>query len=112
MAKTKEYSIVNWVVETNREGGYLSGRIRKILPNVDVHGQWNSGNKMDRIIMQAGFLNRYLYVPENPTNEMHLFLDQCYRLMKTSTKKDDAPDSLSLCSAHLEKFYRIFNEEN
>ena len=108
-AKTKENK---WVIETNHAGNYFSGRIRTLLPDIDVFGQWSSTNKMGRILMNAGFLNKYLYVPENPTNEMFYFLDQCYRLMKTSTKKDDAPDSLSLCSAHLEKFYRIFNEEN
>lgn len=110
VTKTKENNIIKWVVETNREGGYLSGRIRKILPNVSVYGQWNTGNKIGRIISQAGFLSKYLYVPENPSGEMIAFLNQCYKLLKTSTKEDDAPDSLSIASAHLERHYGIFNE--
>ena len=108
-AKTKENNITKWVVETNHAGNYFANRLRLLMPDIEIFGQWSSTNKMSRIIASAGFLNRYLYVPDNPTGEMYLFLDQCYRLMKTSTKKDDAPDALSCGVAHLNKFYQIFD---
>lgn len=108
--KSKQHKVSKWVVETNHAGNYFSKRMRTLLPNCDIFGQWNNANKMSRIIMQAGFLSKYLYVPENPTGEMMYFLDQCYRLQKTSKDKDDAPDSLSILSDHLERHYGIFNE--
>lgn len=108
-AKTKEHNPIKWVVETNSMGGYLSGRLRTILPpEIVVYGQWNAANKMSRIINMAGFLSKYLYVPENPNEETRKFLDKCYRMLKTSKKEDDAPDSLSIGCAHLEQHYKIF----
>jgi hypothetical protein len=83
--------------------------MRVLLPTTSIFGQWSSTNKMNRILMQSGFLNNYLYVPENPTGEMMIFLNECYRLQKTSKDKDDAPDSLSCLSDHLERYYGIFN---
>lgn len=109
VSKTKQHKVRKWVVETNSAGNYFTGRLRKLLPGITVFGQWSSSNKMDRILSNAGFLNEYLYVPENPVGEMDKFLQQCYRLLKTSKDKDDAPDCLSLGSAHLEKHYRLFD---
>ncbi|MCP4987264.1 MAG: hypothetical protein GY928_14795 [Colwellia sp.] len=111
-AKTKENSVVKWVVETNHAGNYFSGRLRRILENTQVFGQWSSSNKMARIIANAGFLSKYLYVPENPSGEMLNFIDQCYRLLKVSKDKDDAPDSLSAGTAHLEKYYHLFRDSS
>jgi hypothetical protein len=108
--KTKQNNVIKWVIETNHAGNYFSGRVRKLLPDIEVFGQWSSTNKMGRILVSAGFLNKYLFVPKNPNHEMSLFLNECYKLLKTSTKKDDAPDSLSIGVAHLEKYYGIFNE--
>lgn len=109
-AKTAEHNVIKWVVETNHAGNYFSGRLRALLKNTDIFGQWSSTNKMARILMNSGFLSRYLFVPEEPSYEMQQFLNECYRLLKTSTKKDDAPDSLSIGSSHLEKHYGIFNQ--
>ena len=106
--KTKEHNVTLWVVETNHAGNYFSERLRRLIPNVTIFGQWSSTNKMDRIMMNAGLLSRYLYVPENVTGEMYNFLQECYRLLKTSKNKDDAPDSLSIGASHLNKFYRLW----
>jgi len=107
--KTEEHNVIKWVIETNHAGNYFSNRLRTLMPKIEIFGQWSSTNKMSRIINAAGFLNMYLYVPKNPNRETSLFLDECYRFTKTSTKKDDAPDVLSCGVAHLERFYEIFN---
>ena len=64
------------------------------------------------MLSYAGLISRYLYVPENPTDEMYSFLNQCYSLLKVSKDKDDAPDSLTIAFAHLERHYQIFDENN
>lgn len=97
------------VVETNSAGNYFSGRLRQLMPNVDVFGQWSSTNKISRILSYAGLVSRFLYVPEKLTYEMEQFLNQCYKMLKTSKKEDDAPDSLTIAFSHLEKHYQIFN---
>lgn len=107
--KSRQYKIVKCVIETNSAGNYFMGRMRKKNKNVNWFGQWSSGNKMSRILANAGLLSRYLYVPEKPTGEMYRFLQQCYRLQKTSKKEDDAPDSLTIGFSHLEKHYKIFD---
>lgn len=109
-AKTKDNNIIKWLIETNHAGNYFSGRLRRLMPNVEIFGQWSSTNKMSRIIANAGMLSRYLYVPENPSGEMIAFLNECYRLQKTSNKLDDAPDALSAGVAHLEKYYHLFKD--
>lgn len=110
VSKTKHNKVTKWLIETNHAGNYFSGRLRKLIPNCEIYGQWSSSNKMARILANSGLVNRYLYVPEKPTGEMVEFLNECYRLQKTSKNKDDAPDSLSAGFAHLEKHYWLFNE--
>lgn len=108
--KTKLNNVKKWVVETNSMGGYLSGRLRVLVPDVTIFGQWNAANKLSRIINMSGFISKYLYVPESPSHEMQVFLKYCYKFLLTSKKEDDAPDSLSIGAAHLEKFYHLFKE--
>lgn len=110
VSKSKTNNSILTVVETNHAGNYFSKRIRLLMPKMKVFGQWSSANKMARILAMAGFIDKYLYVPENPSPEMTKFLNECYRLQKTSKNKDDAPDSLAGMFAHLEKYYRIFDK--
>ena len=40
VAKTKEHNIKLWVVETNHAGNYFANRLRVLMPDIDVFGQW------------------------------------------------------------------------
>lgn len=96
------------IIETNNAGNYFKGRMKKKVRSLTIFGQWNSTNKIGRIRSMAGFISKYLYVPKNPSSEMLAFLEQCYRLEKTSKKEDDAPDSLAILFEHIEKYYKAF----
>jgi len=63
---------------------------------------------MDRIIGMAWLIKANFYFPENPNPTVAKFMKQVYRLMKTSKKDDDAPDSLSGAAFHLDDTYKLF----
>lgn len=106
--KVKEHKINKLVVESNSFGAYFGRRVRELLPELEVFGQFSKSNKMGRILANSGLIKLYFYFPENPKDDLQKFINQVTKLMKTSTKEDDAPDSLALLSAHLEKYYGRF----
>ncbi len=108
--KVKACGIKELVIETNSFGAYFKRRISELLPSLYIFGQPAKANKMGRILANAGLIKYYFYFPENPNPALQKFINQCTKLMKTSTKEDDAPDSLSGLSAYLEKFYNCFVE--
>lgn len=110
-SKVKEDDIRELVIETNSFGAYFSRRIRELIPNLNVFGQYAKANKMGRILANAGLVKFYFYFPENPNPTLQRFINQVCKLMKTSTKEDDAPDSLSGLAAYLEKYHGLFKNE-
>ena len=110
-SKVKEHSISKLVVESNSFGAYFSRRIRELIPSLEVFGQFAKSNKMGRILANAGLIKLYFYFPENPSPDLQRFINQVTKLMKTSTKEDDAPDSLAGLAAYLEKFMGLFKGE-
>ena len=110
IGKVKEHGIKNIVIETNSFGAYFKRRLIEQLPNIDIYGQNAKANKMGRILSYAGLIKLYLYVPETPNEATERFLKQVFKLKKTDTKEDDAPDSLAGLFAHLERFHQIFSE--
>jgi predicted phage terminase large subunit-like protein len=110
-SKVKEHKISKLVVESNSFGAYFGRRIRELIPNVEVFGQFAKTNKMGRILANAGLIKLYFYFPENPTPDLQRFITQVTKLMKTSTKEDDAPDSLAGLCAYLEKYMGLFKSE-
>jgi predicted phage terminase large subunit-like protein len=110
ISKTKEYKIRKIVVETNSAGAYFKRRLDVLLPGIEIYGQWSKTNKIARILSMAGIVKYYFRFPENPNPTTGRFMTQVYRLMKTSKKEDDAPDSLSAAAAHLESHYEMFKE--
>jgi len=84
-----------------------------LLPQVEIFGQPSKSNKMGRILANVGLIKLYFYFPENPNPTLRRFMNQVTKLMKTSTKEDDAADSLAALAAHLEKMYGLFRmDEN
>jgi predicted phage terminase large subunit-like protein len=110
-SKVKECNITELVIETNSFGAYFARRIREILSKLEVFGQFAKTNKMGRILANAGLIKLYFYFPENPNPTLQRFINQVCKLMKTSTKEDDAPDSLAGLAAYLEKYHGLFKEE-
>lgn len=108
--KVKTCHINNMVIETNNAGAYFSRRVRELIAPVEVFGQYAKANKMARIIANAGLIKLYFYFPENPNPTLERFITQVCKLMKTSTKEDDAPDSLAGLAAYLEKFHGLFKD--
>jgi phage terminase large subunit len=109
--KVKMCNINELIIETNSFGAYFSRRIRELIPGLYVFGQNAKANKMSRILANSGLIKYYFYFPENPTPTLQKFIDQVTKLMRTATKEDDAPDSLSGLCAYLDKFYNIFQGE-
>lgn len=109
--KVKECNINKLVIESNSFGAYFSRRIRELIPQIEVFGQYAKGNKMGRILANAGLIKLFFYFPENPNATLQRFIDQVTKLMKTSTKLDDAPDALTGLAAHLEKMYSLFKSD-
>jgi len=107
-SKVKECNINNLVIETNSFGAYFSRRIRELIPTIEVFGQFAKSNKIGRILAQSGIIKLYFYFPENPNPDLQRFINQVTKLMKTSDDNDDAPDSLAMLSAYLEKYYGLF----
>jgi len=110
-SKVKECHINNLVIETNSFGAYFSRRIRELIPDIEVFGQFAKTNKMGRILANAGLVKLFFYFPENPNPTLQRFMNQVCKLMKTSTKEDDAPDSLTGLAAYLEKYNGLFKGE-
>ena len=106
--KAKEHKISKIVIETNSFGAYFVRRLRELMPNVEIYGQNSSNNKMSRILNNSGLIKKNFYFPENLNENCGKFMDEVFRILKTSKKKDDAPDSLSGACAHLETHYRLF----
>ena len=109
-SKVKECGINTLVVESNSFGAYFSRRIRELIPTLEVFAQYSKSNKMGRILANAGLVKLFFYFPENPNPTLQRFMNQVYKLMKTSTKEDDAPDALTGLAAYLEKYHGLFRK--
>lgn len=110
--KITEHNIKKLAIETNREGASFIRRIRTMLQGVEVFGQYAKSNKreMVRILANAGLVKMYFYFPENPNPVLQAFMNQMYRLMKTSTKENDAADAVTGLAAYLERYHKLFKE--
>jgi len=96
------------VVETNSAGAFFKRTLEDNHPDTPFFGQWSKANKMARILSYAGIIKLYYRFPENPNPNVERFMKQVYRLLKTSKKEDDAPDSLAGSAMHLEAQYEMF----
>jgi hypothetical protein len=110
-SKVKECKTNTLVVESNSFGAYFIRRLRELLPELEIFGQFAKTNKMGRILANSGIIKLYFYFPENPNPTLQRFMNQVCKLMKTSNKEDDAPDSLAGLAAYLEKFHGLFKSD-
>jgi len=108
--KDKQHHFAKLVVETNSFGAYFKRRIIELIPHLEVYGQNARANKMVRILSYAGIIKLYFLFPENPNPTTEKFMNQVFKLLKTSKKDDDAPDVLAAAAAHLERHYNLFRE--
>ena len=109
--KVKEHRISELAIETNSFGAYFARRVRELIPGLEVFGQFAKAKKIARILANAGLIKLFFYFPEEPNPTLQRFMNQVCKLMKTSTKEDDAPDSLSGLSAYLEKYHGLFRND-
>jgi predicted phage terminase large subunit-like protein len=107
-AKIREHKIRKVVIETNNAGAYFVRRCRTLNRGVEFYGQWSKANKMSRINGMAWLIKSNFYFPEEPNPTVAKFMKQVYRLLKTSKKDDDAPDSLAGACFHLDDTYKLF----
>jgi predicted phage terminase large subunit-like protein len=97
IAKAAELDIDYIIVETNKEGTYFVNRLRKLL-SATVFGQFNSANKITRIMAQSGFIMEHFYFKKDVKigSDYHKFMNNLTTYLRTgNSKHDDAPDSLS-----------------
>jgi len=111
LSKIKEHKINNMYIETNSFGMWFKNHLlQEEIPGLTVFGAPAKGNKMGRILANAGVVKYYFYFPENPNPTLQKAIAQACKLMKTSTKEEDFPDALCSIAAYLEKFYNIFKD--
>lgn len=95
--RIKDLDLDYLVVETNKEGTYFINKLKREL-SVPIYGQFNSTNKITRIISQSGFISQHIYFKKDVKQgtETQKFMTNLTTYLRTGTSKhDDAPDSLS-----------------
>lgn len=108
-SKIKEHKPIGRIlIEVNGPGAFFRRTLQINHPEIDMFGQFSKSNKMARILSYSGIIKLYFLFPENPNPTVELFMNQVFRLLKTSKDRDDAPDSLALAAAHLEVHYDMF----
>ncbi len=109
--KIRTHKISEFYIETNSFGMWFKNHLlEENIIGLNVYGKNSTASKMSRILANAGLVKHYFYFPENPNPVLQKFIDQVCKLMKTSTKEDDAPDSLCAMAAYLDKFFNIFTD--
>lgn len=98
------------VVETNSAGAFFKRTLAEKHQDTEFFGQWSKANKMSRILSYAGIIKLYFMFPQDPNPDTERFMNQVFKLLKTSKKNDDAPDSLAGAAMHLEEHYDMFKD--
>ena len=97
IAKIQEHDLDYLVIETNKEGTYFVNNLKRQV-KVPIYGQFNSTNKITRILAQSGFIKEHLqFKKDTPLNSpYHKFMHNLTTYLRTGTSKhDDGPDSLA-----------------
>lgn len=109
-SKVKECHISEICIETNNAGAYFTRRMRELIPQIEIFGQYSKANKMARILANAGLVKYFFYFPVNPNPDLQRFMTQVTSLLKDSKDNDDAPDALTGLCAYLEHYHSLFKE--
>jgi predicted phage terminase large subunit-like protein len=107
--RIKDLDLDYLVVETNKEGTYFINKLKREL-SLPIYGQFNSTNKITRIISQSGFITQHIYFKKDVKQgtETQKFMTNLTTYLRTGTSKhDDAPDSLSGAIRSLRTMFSI-----
>ncbi len=105
ISKCNEHKLDYMIVETNKEGTLFMNNLRK-KTDVTIYGQFNSANKITRILAQSGYIKQMIYFPESLNNEYEKFMLQLKSFLRSgNSKHDDAPDSLAGCFATIRRSF-------
>lgn len=108
LSKIEEHDLDKCIIETNKEGTYFIRSLRKQTKK-SLYGQFNSTNKITRIMAQSGFITEHFRFKKEVAmgSEHQRFMNNLTTYLRTGTSKhDDAPDSLSgLCRFLRSTFY-------
>ena len=91
--------IQNCVVEINKEGSLYLNNLKDDNPNINIYGKFNTGKKLTRILLQAGWIIEHCYFRDDyePGSDYDKFMKNLTSFLKEgSNKNDDAPDSIAL----------------
>jgi PBSX family phage terminase large subunit len=110
ISEARKNKLSELVIETNSFGKWFYRKALSELVEMTVFGKPSLGNKMGRILANAGLIRLFFYFPENPSPALRRFMDQMCALLKTSKDNDDAADSLANMAAYLEKYHGLFKE--
>lgn len=95
------------VYERSRDENFLKD---KLPQSIEIYGQWSKPNKMQRVAGFSGTIKENFLLPENPNEPTKLFIDQLYRLIKTSKEGYEAASLLSCSASHLAAHYNTFKQ--
>lgn len=86
-------------VETNSFGAYFLRNLREQNDTIPFFGIIAKANKLGRILAQSGWILQFTVWPEQPNDELHLFINQMCGVTSESKDKDDAADAVAgLCA--------------
>lgn len=114
VAKHKEHSIENSIVEVNREGSLYISNLREALPLVSFHGKFNTTNKDQRIYAQEAFILEYFHFKAKyrENSDYDKFITQLTDYNKDGKNKhDDAADVCALAAWFIRKMQFIVKSE-
>ena len=103
VAKIKEAQLDYCRCESNAAGSVYNRMLMKEIQNTSILPIYNTKNKATRILMQSGFIKKYVYFRDDykEGSEYALFMDNLTSYLKiggSANKHDDAPDALAgLC---------------
>lgn len=108
--KTKFYNVLKLVCESNGPGAtYVT--LLKSIGAQNVKGVLSKGNKMNRLIAFAWIINEYFVFKREGSPEYMKFLASLKKFLKTATKEDDGPDSVTILAKYIYTNYKhIFKE--
>ena len=108
LSKIEEHDLDKCIIETNKEGTYFIRSLRKQTKK-SLYGQFNSTNKITRIMAQSGFITEHFRFKKEVAmgSEHQRFMNNLTTYLRTGTSKhDDSADSLSgLCRFLRSTFY-------
>lgn len=98
------------MVETNKEGSFFLNSLRKQCPNTPFYAQFNSTNKLTRILAQSGWITEHIQFKKDHEDDLEYnrFMVNLTKYLRTGTvKNDDAPDSLAGLASFTRKLLKL-----